>query len=301
MKEELKEKADMFDEMIAHEGQIRLGEDGWKWRYYETKFGVKSEEELGGVVRSLVTSFVEGLCWVMRYYYDGVASWTWYYPHHYAPFASDMLGLAALEVRFDPGEPFKPFDQLMGVLPAASAPALPAPFQPLFSAADSPILDFYPRDFKVDMNGKRFAWQGVALLPFIDEARLLASTRPLEVALTPEEAFRNSRRLEQVYVAGAHPLAPELVELGEADGGGGEEDGAPPSARALDPELSQGMGGEVLAPGGEACPAVLPAPFGLGPDVSPNAVVCAAYRLPPHAKHVCSLLPGAVEEVRPGR
>ncbi|RMZ55310.1 hypothetical protein APUTEX25_003448, partial [Auxenochlorella protothecoides] len=255
---------------VAVKGRIRLGEEGWKWRYYEDKFGVKSDEELAAVTRSLVSAFVEGLCWVMRYYYDGVASWTWYYPHHYAPFASDMVDLAGLEVAFDLGEPFKPFDQLMGVLPAASAPALPAPFRPLFTAADSPILDFYPRDFKVDMNGKRFAWQGVALLPFIDEARLLASTRPLEGALTPEEAFRNSRRLEQVYVAGAHPLAPEL--------------------------LSQGMGGEVLAPGGEACPAVLPAPFGLGPDVSPNAVVCAAYCLPPHAKHVCALLPGAVEE-----
>jgi hypothetical protein len=48
--------------------------------------------------------------------------------------------------------------------------------------------------------------QGVALLPFIDEARLLAATEPLLGLLEPEETFRNSKRLEvrweQLAVAG---------------------------------------------------------------------------------------------------
>lgn len=56
---------------------------------------------------------------------------------------------------------------------------------------DSPILDFYPSDFDIDMNGKKMAWQGVALLPFIEQHRLISALESKEDELNDDEKRRN--------------------------------------------------------------------------------------------------------------
>lgn len=73
-----------------HHRQVRLWEDGWKDRYYSDKCKLDDIEGGGGRER-LFQTYVEGLCWVMLYYYQGCPSWTWYFPFHYAPFASDLI------------------------------------------------------------------------------------------------------------------------------------------------------------------------------------------------------------------
>jgi len=41
----------------------------------------------------------------------------------------------------------------------------------------SPIKEFYPEEFSVDMNGKKNSWEAIVLIPFIDQDRLIAELK----------------------------------------------------------------------------------------------------------------------------
>ena len=78
---------------------------------------------------------------------------------------------------------------------------------------DSPIIDFYPETFEVDMNGKRMAWQGVALLPFIEEKRLLDSMSVYYPQLSQSEKDRNARGNDVIFVYEDNPFYHSLEAL----------------------------------------------------------------------------------------
>ena len=201
----VKRKAEDPDEESDEDAgdEVQLWNEGWKERYYLHKFGSTNHQV---VSQKIVEHYAVGLCWVMRYYYQGCPDWQWYYPYHYAPFASDFNGISKIKVQFNQdAKPFRPLEQLMSVFPAASGDALPEPWRDLMRNKDSQIYDFYPTNFKVDLNGKKQAWQGVSLLPFIDEDRLFRTLKQVYPLLTPGEVERNQLGEDLVFVAKSNP------------------------------------------------------------------------------------------------
>ncbi|XP_017872750.1 PREDICTED: 5'-3' exoribonuclease 2 homolog isoform X2 [Drosophila arizonae] len=92
--------ANLDDDEEDHD-EVRLWEDGFKNRYYESKFDVSPDNLQFRYAVAL--QYVRGLCWVLKYYYQGCASWNWYFPYHYAPFASDFVNIQGLSTIFEKG------------------------------------------------------------------------------------------------------------------------------------------------------------------------------------------------------
>ncbi|KAI9256901.1 exoribonuclease 1 [Sporodiniella umbellata] len=194
-------------DIVSEEANTEEGEKGdqertkeamklWKTEYYRDKMEIDFSNQKQ--MDELVSAYLVGIQWVLQYYYNGVASWGWFYPYHYAPKISDLVDIERFQDHaFQLGEPFKPYEQLMGVLPMLSRKLLPVAYRDLMTDPVSPIIDFYPTQFDLDMNGKKQAWEAIVKIPFIDEARLLQAMKAREQRLTKDE--REMARLGKSY------------------------------------------------------------------------------------------------------
>lgn len=160
-----------------------------KQRYYETKLELENVDE--ETLKDQAIGYIRAIQWNLHYYYNGCVSWSWFYPHHYAPYISDVKNFASADVSFERGKPFKPFEQLLAVLPAASKDLLPRAFQRLLTDSNSPIIRHYPENFELDMNEKQQDWEAVVKISFIDEKELLQAADQCSLLFSSKEKERN--------------------------------------------------------------------------------------------------------------
>ena len=78
---------------------------------------------------------------------------------------------------------------------------------------ESEIIDFYPERFNIDLNGKKHAWQGVAILPFIEEKRLLKAMKERYPNLDEDGAELNKLGVNLLFVSKFHPMYEFMCDL----------------------------------------------------------------------------------------
>ncbi|KAK7980759.1 hypothetical protein PG989_013216 [Apiospora arundinis] len=270
------------------EDTVKLWEDGYADRYYEQKFHADPKDI--EFRHSVARAYVEGLAWVLKYYFQGCASWEWYYPYHYAPFAQDFVDIVKTKIDFKKGRTSKPFEQLLSVQPAASKHVLPEVFHDLMTDPESDIIDFYPEEFEIDLNGKKMAWQGVALLPFIDMPRLLAAAEKKYPLLSPEDRARNEPGKDVLLLSEANQELYDDV-IGNFYS---KKQGDP--IYTLDPKASQGLSGviEKMPEYLPHCALEYPLERKAFPDLDDDRSLTVHYEMPKSSHtHKSMLLPGA--------
>jgi len=148
--------------------------------------------------------YLEGMQWVLFYYYRGAPHWRWYYPYHYAPLISDlgtnivadfldgknMITEFKTDVHCNENpKPYTPFQQLLCIFPVPSLKRfLPAPYTEL---ALGSLQEFFPDSFEIDLNGRTLPWEAAILIPFADEELFIGEESRLmesgELKLTKSE------------------------------------------------------------------------------------------------------------------
>ena len=136
--------------------------------------------------------------------------WRFYYPYHYAPMIVDLgtnivaslldskTVIEQFEVDFNcPAnpEPYTPFQQLLCIMPMPSINLLPPCYETI---ARGDLIDFFPDDFPVDLNGKAMFFEALVLIPYADDALFMQKEAELLAAnqLSAEDVARNTTAFE---------------------------------------------------------------------------------------------------------
>lgn len=192
-------RSNKMDSEKAYVDDIKLGESGWKERYYKAKFSVSVNDF--EFIELIKTNYIEGLCWVFEYYYNGCPSWDWYYAFHYAPFVSDLVDIKGIKVIFNQGTPFEPVEHILAVSSPASSYALPECLRYYMHNPNSEIADFYPSYFVIDIKGHSLSWMGVNLIPFVEDDRIHKLVKQNKHKFTEKETLRNTNGSYRIYTS----------------------------------------------------------------------------------------------------
>lgn len=180
---------------VADELELQIdGYFGWQTKYFKHVLKLERNDENKD---SICRNYLEGLDWVLQYYYTETHSWGWMYRFISAPLFQDLADYLNRCTQFpvEPAKtmrmgPYTPFCQLMMVVPKTSATLLPKELGKFMTDNESPLAHYYPNKFKLNFLFHIYLWEAEPYLPMIDEKKVeLVVDR---ANLTKDEKKRNS-------------------------------------------------------------------------------------------------------------
>lgn len=166
--------------------------------YNAKHFNASEEEEK---MKYVCHQYLQGLQWVITYYTTGCPSWKWYYPYQYAPMAKTLASHLSSykQPRYGVTIPSLPFQQLLSVLPPKSAHLIPKPLDELLTNPKSKMRKFCPEKLVIDLSGKRKEWEGITLLPMVDQALVTRMCKKHVGFVSDVDKVRNVSEVQKVY------------------------------------------------------------------------------------------------------
>jgi len=171
--------------------KINQGSEGWRERYYKQLFNTEDNYEIDKICHK----YLEGIFWNFHYYNYGCISWEWSYYYNYPPSFNDIYNYMDKYVsdinllQLPKSKPFKPFEQLLMVLPNNSKDLLPPRLGNLMIDINSDIIQYYPNDYRIETTNNYYLWECQPKLPYVISEDIRKIVR--ETKLTEEEKKRN--------------------------------------------------------------------------------------------------------------
>ena len=176
---------------------IDQGNLDWRDRFYPEIFQVESKYEIDKICHK----YLEGVFWNFHYYNYGCIAWDWNYPYSQPPSFNDIYNYLnnfvsnINHIELPKSRPFKPYEQLLMVLPSQSRDLLPKSYQSLMVDPMSDIIEYYPKEYEIETTNKYYLWECQPILPYIISDTIKEAIKTLR--LTTEEKERN--KLGKVY------------------------------------------------------------------------------------------------------
>ena len=149
----------------------------WKEKYYKLVFGFDNQSaNKDDQIELICKKYMESLLFTIKYYIEGVPSWEYFYPYTAAPLLSDFYNYIKNKndlniFDYSIGKPYKPFEQLMMILPSELNSFLPSSLRQIMTKSSSKCISYYPIDFELDyIIGRKYIYSEPKL-PIIDDKR----------------------------------------------------------------------------------------------------------------------------------